>query len=367
MDIITEKNLEDIIKSPVNNDGEILINFGTLEEDNKPTDVEPDTSNTEKPNPNEGADDTNKGTDAPEGNGTPKQNTGLNVSTIINSNIGNGHWEDFKIIKDDGTEELLSEITDLDEETYRFILEQQQQFKEEKLKEEYIKLEGISETKRKVIEIAMTGGRGVAEAILQDPNLMNEPYEGMDPNEVKDRFNIFVDDLVGKGVPTEDAVELAQKREKDGTLYSSVTDIVATARESHKQHLEKVKQELLDEKAKEEQFIKNYEKELRASFTERKLDPKTINNLVKLATELEGDTIKIDSLYDSMIRDPKKAPLLIEFLNDPEAYNKRIKTGLQNEVNVQTMRAVKLETSKTATPRGSRTETEELPEGAIKF
>lgn len=259
------------------------------------------------------------------------------LTKFARSMVENGEWEDL-IIETEKGDVKLSEIKSLTEEQINAVYTEQKKIREEKFKEDFISIKDLPEYKKEIMAIIKEGGKELTEAIKNDPSIRTPPFENVDLEDVNSRAKVYINDLIAKGIPQDDALSLAKNAETRGDLISKAEDIVNKAKEDYLGELKRIKEELAEDNKTTLAREKEFKKDLYKTFIDNNYDPKMADKLVKIGTEKSEDgAFKIDDLYYDMMEDPNKAYELISFLTDRENFIKTIRREVKKEEGINTM------------------------------
>lgn len=281
-----------------------------------------------------------------------KLTPGYTISDFIKANIKEGKWEDLEL-EEDGKVFKVSEMGNFTEEQVWTIYNEQAKIQEEKLKESYIPVDGLDEYQKAVIELVKVGGKDAARGIQENPELLEVPFKDVDLEDVNGRAFIYIEDLMSKGVSESDAIALAKSKEGNGELYGISFAIRNTYHKNYLEQVDQVKQRYIEEQEAQKEKEKNYKKELKATYIENGYDPVVAERLTNAATEKTEEEFNIDSKYYEIMSDPKKAYRLVEYLMEPESFEKRIQVKTANAVNMETFTNLRrVQTTKPVSGKG---------------
>lgn len=249
--------------------------------------------------------------------------------------LNKGKWQDAEIEKEDGTVIKLSELDEVDEETFFAISDSQNKFNEDEIKNNYIKKDGFDENKLKIIEILKEGGD--IKDIFASPEEAARPFEGVDLDDSNVQKNVFFNYLTKvQNFNPEDAKVVLANHDKRGELGDKVKQIVGGYQSDYDnkltQKLESIKSEKLERENKDKEFNKN----LQEIYKNYSLDEKLIKRFSTLGTKrTEDGDYELDSLYADKMEKPEEAADLIFFLTDKEGYlkSKMADTKIKTETN----------------------------------
>lgn len=255
----------------------------------------------------------------------PKSNAFFDRAQFL---IEQGFWEDYEIVTtNEAGEEVtvaISEIKDFDEDLFEQIKEAQKEKKDEQLKEQYISVEGIDETTKKIIDLKKKGG-DITEVLevhkqyvspLEQVDITNEAHqEWLVRQKLALNPDLDQDDIENKVKKLKTNLSLDKEAEKIYTEFKSKYD------------------EFLEQKIKEQEQLvqaqKEQEKQFRKSITEavKKLEIKN-DNVVRKIVDLASKTDEVGlteadkKFYDIKQNNPEKFAKIALLLEDEELFNK---------------------------------------------
>lgn len=315
----------DITLSNEDNDDEDKSKDG----DQNPDDLEKDKSKTEPKEP-----ETKITLDNPE-------NTYLD---IIKEKLDSGEWQDVVIEDEDGNEVRLSELKDIDKDTFKALEKEIKTQKDAEFKEKYVSIDGLDEVKKRLINIVKEGDLELAKALFQNPAALQEPFQGYDAD--NDDHNEDVLDWYYQkalGHSPKEAAALVKAAKEDLTLDVKAQKIVEYQRNQFYENLKNREQQILAEKAKEQETLKEYRKNLTAELKQEGLSETLTRKFVDVATKTDKTgNYEIDTIYDEWMSDPKKAKELIYFMLDKENYLKKVTSSVKKDVQLDTLKRIKI-------------------------
>lgn len=243
--------------------------------------------------------------------------------------LNKGKWQDAEIETEGGVVKL-SELDNIDEETFFAIEESQSKFNEDDIKTNYIKKGDFDDNKLKVIEILKEGGN--IKDIFATPEEAVRPFEGVDLDDSNIQKNVFFNYLTKvQNLNPEDAKVVLANHDKRGELEPKVKEIVGGYQTAYDdkltEKLESIKAEKIERQTKDKEFSKSLED----IYKNYDLDAKIAKKFSTLGTKRTNDgDFELDSLYAEKMEKPEEAADLIFFLTDKEGYlkSKMVETRL---------------------------------------
>jgi hypothetical protein len=255
----------------------------------------------------------------------------------LKSLIEDGLIENFQVtIGEEGKEvqTSLSELEDVDKDTYAYILATYKELKEKDLKEKYISKEGIDELTESLIELKQAGGdiSSLIKEELQTVDILQQMKKNIDDEQ--QQIDIVYHELKGKGLS--DRVIQAQINDltENFELEKTATEILDTHIEAYKQSVETKKKEQLERIAEEKEKEKQFKKEVSTFYKESKIPENIRGLLIENTTKRDNQGLtNTDKLYFDSINDPQKHAKVAFMLHNLDEFEKWISAGkvLQNQ------------------------------------
>lgn len=284
---------------------------------------------------------------------------------LAKEKLASGEWSDL-LVGEEGEEKKLSELENLDKETYDAILESFKSDKEEDLKSNYVKVNGLSDIQKSLINIVISGDLEKAAEIFEKPHQVQEPFQGYDEDNDVHNEQVLSWYYNSLGHSENEIKALVQAAKADLTVDDKAKKIVEFQRNQFKENILKKEEEAKAEKLAEEQKIKTYRKELTTDLKAEGLSDTMVKKFVDVATKYDNEgNLEIDNILNEMLSDPKKAKDLIYFALDKEAYLKKATEATKREVQKDVLKKVNIirDTSKIA---GEKTEETQKPKNPFE-
>lgn len=280
--------------------------------------------------------------------------------------LEDGKWSDV-VIDIDGKQVKLSEATDIDEETFFAIEEDQRAAQKEEIEKEYISVKDVDEDRKRLINIIKNGGD--LKEIFQNEAALKKPFEGMDLTNEKQQTQILYWQLTKQqGLEPGEAEELVKKAVKELSLDSKVEKIVKFYQDAHEKNLADIEKNVAEERQKEEAAIKDYRKNLSSLYKADGISDSLSKRLVDAATKKdETGNLVVDSMYEKLMEDPKEARELIFFILERENFLKAKGATIKKDAEMNLMRNVKIlrETKRSTEPEKVEEKPVQNPFGEI--
>jgi hypothetical protein len=277
---------------------------------------------------------------------------GEGFSSIAKKMLEKGDWED-GIIEVGGKEVKLSEVEDLDEETFFAIWEEQNETSKETLKKDFISIKGADKDKLRLIEIIQSGAD--LKQIFANEDQMRKPYEGLDLSSTQNLQSIYYNQLLRQDINEDDAKDLVIKATKDLSLDAKANSVVNAYQKRYSDNLEKISKETSALAIKEKENAKEYKKSLHGFYKEEGLEDSLSKLLTDAGTKVDNETgqLYIDTVYEKLMEDPAKAKDLIFFMLEQEKFLAAKGVKIKTEVELGNLKRFKIirETSKTSSTK----------------
>lgn len=242
--------------------------------------------------------------------------------------IEDGIIENFAISLTDASGEkkdvFLSDLEEVDQDTYKTILASYKEAKDNEVKENYISKEGIDEITEKLINIKKAGG-DITEIIQQNVSQIDNISKLKEdlPNDEQLQMNIVAKDLKDKGLS--DRVIAAQIKDYQDNLQLDVEaeKILNFHLSAHQGEIEAKSQAEMARLEQEKEDKKKNKKELQSVYKDWGLPENIQKVLIENSTkEDQHGMTNTEHLFFSAIQDPKKLAKIAFLINNEEEYEK---------------------------------------------
>jgi hypothetical protein len=269
----------------------------------------------------------------------PKPQINPSLTSLAKKYLENGKWEDV-VLDIDGEEVQLSELSEVDEETFLQIQDAQENLKEEARAEKFIPKEGLNEVSLKIIELQKNGG-DITEAIRVYDEYVN-PLEKLDLTNEAVQEQLVRKSLSAK-VDDPEIVEMTiNKYKKDLVLDKKAQEVSENIHNAFNKYIGQKNTEAQEKKKAEQEAHKNYVKSLEDKFKDVELKSDIKKQALTLANKNDkGEYLAIETVKEQL-QDPELAQELLLFLGNREAYKKSLGAKVKAQTNMSTMKKVKL-------------------------
>lgn len=287
-------------------------------------------------------------------NDNKEEGTQKNVySNLVKKYIDLGIWQDAKV-EIDGEEVVLSEIGDLDEETFLNIQKSQHAAFKEDISEKYINKEELDEISLAIIDISKN--KGDISRALDIKKRFIDPLEHFDlDNELHQEDLVRQKYMIqSNGALSESDIDaIIEARKKDLTLDKEAYEYAEQLKKGYKAYLANESKKLEEERLQEEQNIKNLKKQVRDSLEKYGLNDASRRSLSNFIGTKDNDPLM--EMIQEIKSDPDKLAELIFFLNKKDDYIKAISNKATKDTGTKVLRTLKfIQDSKKETKSGKQ-------------
>lgn len=260
--------------------------------------------------------------------------------SLLQEKLKTGEWDDVVIV--DGDKEIkLSEMDNVDEETYNLILSEQKVLRDEDIKNNYIKVDGLTDIQKSLINIVKEGDLDKARELFENPQTLVDPLVGYDSDNENHQQNLLAWYYSQNPMHSEEDIkDLVEKATKNLTLEDKAKKIEVWQREQYQNKIKEKEIAIREEKALEQENIKKFRKEL---ITELKstVEEGLAKRFADVATKYDNNgELEVDKTYDEWMKDPKKASELIHFMYDRESFIKKLTAETKRNVQLDVAKKV---------------------------
>lgn len=259
-------------------------------------------------------------------------------SKIAKKYIEEGIWDDY-VVDYNGEEVKISEIEDLDDDTFFEIVKAQKEENEKNISNNFIDKSELDEISLDVIEISKNGG-DISNVLKIKEQFIN-PLETYDLNDEGHQEELVrqMYSMENRALTQKQIDRLIESDKSELELEAKATSFADKLKDSYKQTLQKEKELALNKRKEAEEQIKTLKKDLKKEFKDLGYEKSSfVSPLINKATSKEEFNQEIDALR----KDPK---LLAEFLiwkTNPEEYRQNVASkGVKNE-QVKTARKLNI-------------------------
>jgi hypothetical protein len=261
------------------------------------------------------------------------------LTSLAKKYLESGKWDDV-LLDVEGEEVKLSELGDIDEETFLQIQEAQEELKQEGIKDKYIPKEGLNDISLKMIELQKNGG-DITEALRVYNEYVN-PLEGLDLSNESIQEQLVRSSL-SKKIDDPDIIEMTiNKYKKDLVLDQKANDVVEFTNKAFESYMEQKSAQAQEQKLEAAKAHKEYLKNLEEEFKATELKPDIKKQVLALANKNDKGEYEAVELVREQLQDPKLAQELLFFIGNREAYKKSIGSKTKTKTNIETMKKINL-------------------------
>lgn len=262
--------------------------------------------------------------------------------SLITKMVEMGEWEEFDTIEDaDGNELNISEI-DVDEDTFKQIVRYQSELKSEKLLQNKVEIEGISDFTKKLIEIEKSGGD--VRTALNLYEQVQDPLSRLDLNTPNGQAEAIYMLNKSKGLDDETIETLIAGYAQKGILKDKAEESKELLDKAVQAQLDNIQKSAEDAKIKYKENLKLYRNQLKESLTkEFKLNDSSLKKILDAATKPDdNNTFELDAIYNSKRKNAAEAHELAMFLLNKEEYLKQKFNEEMSREKLSTFKKLKL-------------------------
>lgn len=260
-----------------------------------------------------------------------------NYSNLSKKYIEMGLWEDRAIQV--GEEQVpLSELEELDEETFLQITEAQENLKKEK----YVNKEDLDDVSRQIFEIKQNGG-DITELLRVKEELIN-PLEGYNlDNEVHQEALVrHMYAMENRSLTQKQIDKLIEDDKKELELDSKAVKFANKLKSSYMAELERKKQEVLDNQQKEKEALKQLKKSLKEELSNLGVKEKSIYPILELVTQKGTKGFQVDDDFQKLKEDPQLFAEYLVWRNSPEDYRKKVAQKTTTTQNLKQLQLLEI-------------------------
>lgn len=258
----------------------------------------------------------------------------------LSEKLEKGEIEDV-IIEIDGVKTPLSELNDIDEDTYNAVIADDERVKKEEFDNTYVSIKDFSETQKALLGIIKSGDLSKAQALFERPETLVEPFQNYDKENDNHNRQVLALFYKNEGKTPKQIEALIKIAEEDLSLDTDAEAIVNSERKKFIENLKNKEAEAQEAKKREQEVIKVYSKNLEEGFKERKLPDSVIKKYTSIATKYDAEgELEIDKIINEKLKDPKTAIDLIHFVLDQKNYIETVSGEVKKEEQKKILREI---------------------------
>lgn len=242
-------------------------------------------------------------------------------SNLSRKYIESGYWEDAKI-EYNGEEIAITDIKDLDEET--FFLIQEAQNKE--LKDNFIDKREWDEVTEKIHTIHQKGG-DITELLKIKEQYIN-PLDSYDLDNEQHQAALVSQmyAIESGGVLTQEEIRARVERDKEALeLDRKAKAFEQKLRQSYEQTLKQQEEALIEAERERKKNFQNLRDSVSKEMETFGVKGSIVNTLIKNSMTLnEHGRVKVDDQFEELKKDPKKLAEFLVWYHNPEEYKKKV-------------------------------------------
>lgn len=264
----------------------------------------------------------------------------LKYKEILSNLVESGIIDDIEAFDVEG-EEIPFEDMDIDADTFIDILKIKQEELKEKLLENKVSTESISDFTKKLIEIEKNGGN-VQEALLSYQKYKN-PIDTLDLTSEEDQQSVIYLKLQASGLEDRDIIDIIKTYKSNGDLSDKAVQAKEDLEKAFNKQMEALNQEAIERKQRYEESLKTYRDNLSKNLSKFSLTDSYKKKVLDLATKQDNNgKFELDRIYAEIRQDPEKATDLVMFLTNRDEYIKQLTEEVKRDSNLNVMKKLKL-------------------------
>jgi len=247
-----------------------------------------------------------------------------NYSSLAKKYIELGTWKDAEV-EIDGESVTLSELEDLDEETFLEIVKAQDKEKNTEIDKNFINKEDLDDISLKIIEISKNGGDikdvlKAKETYIDNLNTYNLEDEMHQEDLVRQMYRLDNPKISDKQID-----RLVEADKVDLELDAKARDFADNLKKSYHSMLDKKKEEASKLREQEQQNRKTLRKDLREHLTNLGIkNDSALRPLLDSVTKETENGFTVDNQFREMKQNPEELAEFLLWKNNREDYNKLI-------------------------------------------
>lgn len=253
---------------------------------------------------------------------TPTEKTSTsNYASLAKKYIEIGTWQDAEV-EIEGETVVLSELEDIDEETFLNLVQAQDAEKNKELESKFINKEDLDEISLKIIEISKNGGDikevlKAKETYIDNLNTYDLDNEFHQEQLVRQKYKLQNPNFSEKQIDT-----LVKVHKDDLDLDTVAKEFADDLKKSYHMMLDKEKEKATSLKLQQEEERKVLRKDLKSSLLELGISDGAARPLIDAVTKQTENGFLIDQQFQDMKKDPKELAEFLLWKNDRESYKK---------------------------------------------
>lgn len=263
---------------------------------------------------------------------------------VINDFLEEGDWEDMVIeteVDGEVVETPLSELKNVDKDTFLEIKKHFKQLKDEEFKEKYISVEGLDETTKKMVELKQKGGD--ISSLIQAEVQYVHPLKGYDLEDERVQEELVRQKLSASGQLSQDTIENEIKTLKANLeLDKKANDIIEEVNTNFdnfvKAEAKKQEEQLELQKQQQKEFRKTLAESLKGLDIK---EEKIVKNLLDASTKYDSNGLSdVDKAFFEAKENPELFSKIAFLLTNEELFDKHMGVKIKNKANLDTVKKV---------------------------
>lgn len=266
----------------------------------------------------------------------------------------------------EGTVVKFKDVDIQNEEDYMSLVETLFEKKKEELLQGKEDLSGISDLTKKIIEIDKAGGN--VSNVLNMKRQALDPIADLDLEKVDDQKLMVAHylSLKYKDMTDDEIKDYVDLYESKGTLSSKAEACKKEIKEAMDKYMETQKQDIADQKARQEEADKKYRKDIKEKLGAFQLKDEYAKKIVDFAGRRnDKNQVPIIGKINDALKDPEQAAELALFLFDKEEYIRQKTNKAVKETVKVNFKRIAERTPKPGANKNVNTDGDGEEEGAI--
>lgn len=274
--------------------------------------------------------------------GEPTGQSSFQFETLIKDFIADGDWEDVMVTTEENGEEVeipITELKNIDKETFDQLRQLQKELKEEEFKEKYISVENLDETTKKMIELKKSGG-DISTLIEAEAQYVH-PLKNYDLDDERVQ-EYLVRQKYAHANYEQDYIDMKIKSMKeDLTLDKEAASIVEEINQNFDNFVEQETQRQLAEIEEAKKQQKEFRKTMSEVYKSYDLKDTVAKNILDASTKFDSNGLSdVDKAFFEAKNNPELFAKISFLLTNEDAYNEYMGVKIKNKANLDNVKKV---------------------------
>lgn len=286
---------------------------------------------------------------------------------VVRDFIEEGDWEDMLVeteVDGEMVERPLSELENVDKETFNQIRSEIKRLKDEDFKEKYISVEGLDETTKKMVELKRKGGD--ITSLIETEAKVVHPLKNIDLEDESVHEGLVRQKLSYQGIKSDVIERTISDYKKNLTLDKEAQEIISEINTNFDKYVEaeskKQLEEIEEQKAQQKEFRKTMSETIKGLDIK---EEKVVKSLLDAATKPDETGLSdVDKAFFEAKQNPELFAKVAFLLTDSELFDKHMGVKIKNNANLESMKKV-FSLKKRSNSSGAKIEKKEEGLGAF--